>query len=112
VEVHINRRCGFPVEHHHRSRLQTELVLDKLAGHKSELDGVDLVRRGVRVSGPPGFGLIGGPSGCPPTGFNGCWVWGGWVWGFWVWGCWVWGFLGLGQTRDHETERVESRGRE
>src|SRR5688572_20659277 len=27
------------------------------------------------VSGPPGFGAIGGPPGCPPTGFNGCWVW-------------------------------------
>src|SRR5687768_7596731 len=27
------------------------------------------------VSGPPGFGATGGPPGCPPAGFNGCWVW-------------------------------------
>src|ERR687897_246898 len=26
------------------------------------------------VSGPPGFGAIGGPPGWPPTGFNGCCV--------------------------------------
>ena len=27
------------------------------------------------VNGPPGFGATGGPPGCPPAGFNGCWVW-------------------------------------
>ena len=27
------------------------------------------------VNGPPGFGVTGGPPGCPPAGFNGCGVW-------------------------------------
>src|SRR6187551_1982679 len=34
------------------------------------------------VSGPPGFGVTGGPSFCPPTGFNGT----GWVCGCWLCG--------------------------
>src|SRR4029453_7811372 len=43
VEVHVKRPRGFPVEHHHLTRLQIELVLDKLVRGEEELDGVDLV---------------------------------------------------------------------
>src|SRR4026207_13734 len=45
VEVHFNRPRSFPVEDHPLTRVQPELVLDKLVRREEELNGVDLVRR-------------------------------------------------------------------
>ena len=62
------------------------------------------------VSGPPGFGVTGGPSFCPPTGFTGGAVGAAWAMLGSVPAAWAWRvpsrsrrWLGLRETRGHET---------
>ena len=98
---------------------------DKLVRREEELDGVDLYVVFDGVSGPPGFGVTGGPSFCPPTGFSGCdgrgaaeaAAPGGRCLSLRCGGlrclggrCLGLGWLGLRETRGHETERVDARG--